>query len=146
MIPVKRNILTLESFVIDVNGQEVILTLAKKSQLGQDMRYGTKTSWFKPIRDGQRSWLWPTNQCPSWILRMNHSMEEKTLNILFEGFSDKLATNLLSLIKSHHPPLNIHSKSIIRRVNKIIMICGWISHKLFLEQISNFRLYRLTLF
>ena len=26
----------MESFVINVNGQEVILTLAKKSQLGQD--------------------------------------------------------------------------------------------------------------
>ena len=36
MIPVKWDPLTLESFVIDVNGQEVILTLANKSQLGQD--------------------------------------------------------------------------------------------------------------
>ena len=36
MIPVKRNLLTLENFVIDVDGQEVILTLANKSQLGQD--------------------------------------------------------------------------------------------------------------
>ena len=36
MILVKRNLLTLESFVIDVDGQEVILTLANKSQLGQD--------------------------------------------------------------------------------------------------------------
>ena len=36
MIPVKRNPLTLESFVINVDGQEVILTLANKSQLGQD--------------------------------------------------------------------------------------------------------------
>ena len=36
MIPVKRNPLTLESFLINVDGQEVILTLANKSQLGQD--------------------------------------------------------------------------------------------------------------
>ena len=36
MTPVKRNPLTLESFVINVDGQEVILTLANKSQLGQD--------------------------------------------------------------------------------------------------------------
>ena len=36
MIPVKRNPLTLESFVINVDGQEVMLTLVKKSQLGQD--------------------------------------------------------------------------------------------------------------
>ena len=36
MIPIKRNPLTLESFVINVNGKEVISTLANKSQLGQD--------------------------------------------------------------------------------------------------------------
>ena len=36
MIPVKWNPLTMESFVINVDGQEVILTLANKSQLGQD--------------------------------------------------------------------------------------------------------------
>ena len=44
MISVKRDPLTLESFVIDVDGQEVILTLANKSQIGQDIRYGTKPS------------------------------------------------------------------------------------------------------
>ena len=36
MIPVKQNPLTLESFVINVDGQEVILTLANKSRLEQD--------------------------------------------------------------------------------------------------------------
>ena len=36
MIPVKRNPLTMESFVINVDKQEVILTLANKSRLGQD--------------------------------------------------------------------------------------------------------------
>ena len=36
MIPVKRNPLTMEIFVINVYGQEVILTLANKSRLGQD--------------------------------------------------------------------------------------------------------------
>ena len=35
MIPVKRDPLTMESFVINVDGQEVILTLANKSRLGQ---------------------------------------------------------------------------------------------------------------
>ena len=44
MILVKHDPLTLESFVIDVDGQEVILTLAKKSQLGQDTRYAIKPS------------------------------------------------------------------------------------------------------
>ena len=36
MILVKRDPLTLESFVIHVDEQEMILTLANKSQLGQD--------------------------------------------------------------------------------------------------------------
>ena len=36
MIPVKRDPLTLEIFVINVVGQEMIFTLANKSQLGQD--------------------------------------------------------------------------------------------------------------
>ena len=36
MIPVKRDPLTMESFVINVDGQEVVLTLANKPQLGQD--------------------------------------------------------------------------------------------------------------
>ena len=36
MVPVKRNPLTMESFVINVDGQEVVLTLANKPQLGQD--------------------------------------------------------------------------------------------------------------
>ena len=36
MIPVKQDPLTMESFVINVDGQEVILTLANKSRLGQD--------------------------------------------------------------------------------------------------------------
>ena len=44
MILVKRDQLTLESFVIHVDEQEVILTLANKSQLAQDMRCGTKPS------------------------------------------------------------------------------------------------------
>ena len=44
MIPVKRDPLILESFVIHVDEQEVILTLANKSQLAQGMRYGTKAS------------------------------------------------------------------------------------------------------
>ena len=37
MILVKRDPLTMESFVINVDRQEVILTLANKSQLGQDI-------------------------------------------------------------------------------------------------------------
>ena len=36
VIPVKRDPLTMESFVINVEGQEVVLTLANKPQLGQD--------------------------------------------------------------------------------------------------------------
>ena len=44
MIPVKRDPLTLESFVIHVDEHEVILILANKSQLAKDMRYGTKPS------------------------------------------------------------------------------------------------------
>ena len=36
VIPVKRDPLTMESFVINVDGQEVVLTLANKPQLGQD--------------------------------------------------------------------------------------------------------------
>ena len=36
MIPVKHDPLTMESLVINVDGQEVVLTLANKPQLGQD--------------------------------------------------------------------------------------------------------------
>ena len=36
VIPVKRDPLTMERFVINVNGQEVVLTFANKPQLGQD--------------------------------------------------------------------------------------------------------------
>ena len=36
MIPVKRDPLTMESFVINVDEEEVVLTLANKPQLGQD--------------------------------------------------------------------------------------------------------------
>ena len=36
MIPVKRDPLTMESLVINVDGQEVVLTLANKPQLGHD--------------------------------------------------------------------------------------------------------------
>ena len=36
VIPVKRDPLTMESFVINVDGQEVVLTLANKPQLGHD--------------------------------------------------------------------------------------------------------------
>ena len=49
MILVKRDPLTLESFVIDVDGQEVILTLANKSQLGQD------TDMEQSLRDSNTS-------------------------------------------------------------------------------------------
>ena len=49
MITVKRNPLTLESFVINVDGQEVILTLANKSRLGQD------TNMEQSLRDSNTS-------------------------------------------------------------------------------------------
>ena len=42
MIPVKRNPLTMENLVINVNGQEVVLTLANKPQLGHDTDMETK--------------------------------------------------------------------------------------------------------
>ena len=74
MIPVKRNPLTLESFVINVDGQEVILTLANKSQLGQDTdveqnSHDSNTSSIdKGLDFGQQT---NANQ----ILNKNHSME-----------------------------------------------------------------------
>ena len=49
MIPVKRNPLTMESFVINVDGQEVVLTLANKPQLGQD------TDMEQSLRDSNTS-------------------------------------------------------------------------------------------
>ena len=36
VIPVKRDPLTMESFVINVDGQEMVLTLANKPELGQN--------------------------------------------------------------------------------------------------------------
>ena len=117
IIPVERNPLSLESFVINVDGQEVILTLANKSQLGQDTDmeqslHDSNTSVTdKGLHFGQQT----SANLGSWV-RITQWKEKRL--IYFEGFSHKLATNLLYLLRSHHTPLSMllkHHKA--RKVN-----------------------------
>ena len=135
MIPVKRDPLTVGKLCNPCRWTEVTLTLANKPQLSkicdvQQSCHGSYTfvidndlDFGQQIKANLGSW----ERTTQW---------KETLNIYSEGVIHKLATNLLSLIRSHHSPLNMHSKSIIR-CDKLIMICGWIYNtNLFLEQIS----------
>ena len=98
MIPVKRDPLTMESFVINVDGQEVVLTLANKPQLGQDTdmeqnsRDSNTSSTDKGLDFGQQ----PNANLGSWV-RITQ-WKEKHL-ILSEGFSRAIGNQFIIFVK-----------------------------------------------
>ena len=84
----------------------MILTLANKSRLGQDtdmeqsLHDSNTTAIDKGLDFGQQ-----TNANFVSLVRITQRKEKRL--ICFEGFSRKLETNLLSLIRSHHTLLSM---------------------------------------